>query len=78
MSDNIMTFTDENGEKIKYAVLEHKLINKTEYIAMAPVDQKENIEIYKVQFDKDWNESLEHVEGEKELAMVRQVSSLKF
>ncbi len=78
MSDNIMTFTDENGEKIKYEVLEHKLINKTEYIAMAPVNQKESIEIYKVQFDKDWNESLIHVDGEKELAMVRQISDLNF
>ncbi len=78
MDNNIMTFTDEQGKKVKYEVLEHKLINKTEYIAMAPVDQKDNVEIYKVQFDKDWNESLMHVEAEGELNMVRQVSTLKF
>ena len=32
----------------------------------------------KIKFDKDWNETLVQVESEKEINMVRQVSSIKF
>ena len=73
-----MTFHDENGNKIDYQILEQKLINKTEYVAMAPVNNKNDIEVFKIKFDKDWNETLIQVESEKELDMVRQVSSIKF
>lgn len=78
MQQKIMTFHDENGNKIDYQILEQKLINKTEYVAMAPVNNKNDIEVFKIKFDKDWNETLIQVESEKELDMVRQVSSIKF
>ena len=78
MQQKIMTFHDENGNKIDYQILEQKLINKTEYVAMAPVNNKNDIEVFKIKFDKDWNETLIQVESEKELDMVRQVSSVKF
>lgn len=73
-----MTFRDDNGNKIDYQILEQKLINKTEYVMMAPVNNKSDIEVFKIKFDKDWNETLIQVESEKELSMVKQVSSMKF
>ena len=73
-----MTFLDENVQKVDYQILEQKLINKTEYVTMAPVNNKADVEVFKIKFDKDWNETLEQVESENELNMVRQVSSVKF
>lgn len=78
MSEKIMTFNDENGQKVEYAILEQKLICGSEYVAMAPVKDKSHIEIYKIKFDKDWNESLSEVESQTEINMYKQVSSLKF
>ncbi len=78
MSEKIMTFNDENGNKIEYAILEQKLICGSEYVAMAPVEDKSHIEIYKIKFDKDWNESLSEVESQTEINMYKQVSNLKF
>lgn len=78
MSEKIMTFSNENGEKVDYAILEQKLISGNEYVAMAPVKDKSHIEIYKIKFDKDWNESLTEVESETEINMFKEVSSLKF
>ena len=48
MTERTMNFTDENGNKVEYAILEQKLINKTEYVAMAPVNDKSNVEIFKI------------------------------
>lgn len=73
-----MTFLDENGQKVDYQILEQKLINKTEYVTMAPVNNTAEVEVFKIKFDKDWNETLEPVESENELNMVRQVSNVKF
>ncbi|MDV4150972.1 DUF1292 domain-containing protein [Clostridium sp. AL.422] len=78
MSEKIMTFSDENGNKIEYAILEQKLISGKEYVAMAPVKDKSHIELYKINFDKNWNESLSEVDSEAEIKMFKQVSSLKF
>lgn len=78
MSEKIMTFNDENGKKVEYAILEQKLICGSEYVAMAPVKDKSHIEIYKINFDKDWNESLSEVESQTEINMYKQVSNLKF
>ena len=78
MSEKTMKFTDDAVNKVEYAILEQKLFNKTEYVAMAPVNNKSDVEIFKIAFDKDWNETLIQVESENELNMVRQVSSIKF
>ena len=45
---------------------------------MAPINNKSDVEIFKIAFDKDWNETLIQVESQNELNMVRQVSSIKF
>ena len=73
-----MIFSDDNGQKVDYQILEQKFINKTEYVTMAPVNNKAEVQVFKIKFDKDWNETLEQVESENELNMVRQVSSVKF
>lgn len=78
MSDRTMVFRDENGNKVEYAILEQKLICGHEYVAMAPINKKSNIEIYKIKFDKDWNESLSEVESETEIKMYKEVSALSF
>lgn len=78
MNEKIMAFNDENGNRIEYAILEQKLICGKEYVAMAPVKDKSHIELYKINFDKDWNESLTEVDSETEINMFKQVSSLKF
>lgn len=78
MNEQIVTFNDDNGKKVDYVVLEQKLICGSEYVAMAPIKNKSNVEIYKINFDKDWNESLSEVENSNEINMFKQVSSLKF
>lgn len=78
MSQKIMSFNDENGNKIDYEILEQKLICGKEYVAMAPVNNKSNIEIYKIIFDKDWNETLSEVDSPNEINMYKQVSALSF
>ena len=64
----------EHPEQLNRETL-HKL---NEYVAMAPVNNKNDIEVFKIKFDKDWNETLIQVESEKELDELRQVSSVKF
>ncbi|EOR27662.1 MULTISPECIES: DUF1292 domain-containing protein [Clostridium] len=78
MNQKIMSFNDENGNKVDYEILEQKLICGNEYVAMAPVKDKSHIEIYKIKFDKEWNESLSEVESQTEIDMFKQVSNLKF
>ena len=78
MNEKIMAFNDENGNRIEYAILDQKLICGKEYVAMAPVKDKSHIEIYKINFDKNWNETLSEVDSETEINMFKQVSSLKF
>lgn len=71
-----MTFTDENGEKVDYTILEQLLINSKEYVVMAPVGNEKNIEIYKMLFDAKLNESLEAVESESEISMVKKAAHI--
>lgn len=79
MAENqIVSFRDENGNKVDYLILEQRLICGAEYIAMAPKNDKTHVELFKVKFDKDWNESLDSVESETEISMFKQVSDLKF
>lgn len=73
-----MTFRDSEGKKVDYEILEQQLINKTEYVTMAPVNDRDHIEIFKIKFDNKWNETLVQVESENEINMVKQVSSVKF
>ena len=76
-NEKIMTFLDENNNKVDYTILEQLLICGSEYVALAPVNSPNHVEIFKIKFDKNWNESLEEVSSEKELNMFKTVSKLK-
>lgn len=78
VEEKIMSFNDENGKKVDYAILEQRLICGKEYVVLAPVKNKSHIELFKINFDKDWNESLVEVESQNEINMFKQVSNLKF
>lgn len=73
-----MRFTDDQGNKVEYTILEQQLINSTEYVTMAPVNNISDVEIFKIKFDDKWNETLIQVDSEAEINMVRQVSKVKF
>ncbi|MGG7325467.1 DUF1292 domain-containing protein [Clostridium baratii] len=78
MSDEkVVSFRETDGSKVDYVILDQVLICGSEYVAMAPVKEREHIELFKIKFDKDWNESLEEVESEKEINMFKQVSKIK-
>ncbi len=55
MLEKTMKFTDDSGNKVEYSILEQKLINNTEYVAMAPIHSKDDVEIFKIAFDDKWN-----------------------
>lgn len=75
--EKVVSFREADGSKVDYVVLDQVLICGSEYVAMAPVKEREHIELFKIKFDKDWNESLEEVESEKEINMFKQVSKIK-
>ena len=75
--EKVVSFWEADGSKIDYIILDQVLICGSEYVAMAPVKEREHVELFKIKFDKDWNESLEEVESEKEINMFKQVSKIK-
>ncbi|MGG7209794.1 DUF1292 domain-containing protein [Clostridium baratii] len=75
--EKVVSFREADGSKVDYVVLDQVLICGSEYVAMAPVKEREHVELFKIKFDKDWNESLEEVESEKEINMFKQVSKIK-
>lgn len=75
--EKVVSFREIDGSKVDYVILDQVLICGSEYVAMAPVKEREHIELFKIKFDKDWNESLEEVESEKEINMFKQVSKIK-
>jgi uncharacterized protein YrzB (UPF0473 family) len=68
----IMSFTDEDGNKVEYKILDQVLVNSAEYVLMCPVNDESSVEIYKINFDKHWNESLEEVENPDIINQVKQ------
>ena len=72
----IMSFKDEDGNKIEYKILDQVLVNSAEYVLMCPVDDESSVEIYKIKFDKHWNESLEEVESQDIINQVKQTAHL--
>ncbi|MBL4930280.1 MULTISPECIES: DUF1292 domain-containing protein [Clostridium] len=71
-----MTFTDENGDKVSYTILDQVLINSSEYVIMAPTDNEKKLEFYKINFDSKLNESLTAIESESEISMIKDVAHI--
>lgn len=72
--NNVVAFKDENGKRIEYSVLDQVLVNKSEYVLMSPLTDKENISVYKISF-KSGQEELDIIENKSEIAMVKTASS---
>jgi Protein of unknown function (DUF1292). len=71
-----MSFTDENGDKVSYTILDQVLINSSEYVIMAPTDNEKKLEFYKINFDSKLNESLTAIESESEISMIKDVAHI--
>ena len=71
----IYSFKDENGDVVKYTVKEHLLVNQTDYVVMSPENNVSGLEVYKFTME-DGNESLELVESENELSMIKAQSKI--
>lgn len=69
------SFRDENGTLVKYTVKEHLLINRNDYVIMSPENNTSDLEVYKFTMDAD-GESLELVENDKELSMIKSQSKI--
>ena len=69
------SFRDENGNLVKYTVKEHLLINRNDYVIMSPENNTSDLEVYKFTMDAD-GESLELVENDKELSMIKSQSKI--
>ena len=76
--NSIMSFKNEDGKSVKYKILDELIVNKAGYLLMAPVEALNEIDVYKLKFDKHMNEQLLLVENEKEISAVKQASHIAF
>lgn len=76
--NSIMAFRDEQGNRIEYKILDEIIVNKTGYLIMAPVNNMNSYEFYKLKFDKHMDEELLSVDDGKEIEMVKKASHLTF
>ena len=76
--NSIMSFKNEDGKSVKYKILDELIVNKAGYLLMAPVEALDEIDVYKLKFDKHMNEQLLLVENEKEISAVKQASHIAF
>ncbi len=76
--NSIMAFKNEEGDSIKYKILDEIIVNKAGYLVMAPLDEPKEVEVYKLKFDKHMNEQLILVEDSKEISNVKAAAHLAF
>lgn len=71
----IMSFKDENGNKIDFEAIARIYLNKTEYLLLSPIDEVEednaNIFAFRVDKNEDGKEELNIVEDEKEFEAIK-------
>lgn len=73
MSNRIVAFKDESGNKVEYEILDQLLVNRREYLIMSPPSNHSDIDVYQLTFNKG-HEELLLVENETEINMVKSVS----
>lgn len=67
----IMSFLDENGEKVDFEAVAKIYLKEKEYLLLAPVDEEsEDIYVFRVD-EKDGKEELNLVEDDKEFLEVK-------
>lgn len=76
--NSIMSFKNEDGKSVKYKILDELIVNKAGYLLMAPVESLNEVDVYKLKFDKHMNEQLLLVENENEITAVKKASHISF
>ena len=76
--NSIMSFKNEDGKSVKYKILDELIVNKAGYLLMAPVEALNEVDVYKLKFDKHMNEELLSVDDKSEIEMVKKASHLQF
>ncbi|GAB6167656.1 hypothetical protein JCM1393_01160 [Clostridium carnis] len=68
----IMTFLDEEGNKVEFEAIARIYLKEKEYLLLSPVDDKESEDIYVFRVDEiDGKEELNLVEDDKEFLEVK-------
>ncbi|MHC1681605.1 MAG: DUF1292 domain-containing protein [Clostridiaceae bacterium] len=73
MSNQVVSFKDEQGKSVKYEIRDQLLVNGREYILMSPEEDKSEVSVYKLSFNNG-QEELDLIENEKEVTMIKSVS----
>ncbi len=69
MAEKVYSFTDEDGNVVRYKVKEQLSLNQNDYLVMCPENDNAHMEVYKFT-----EEALELVENPKELTMIKSAS----
>lgn len=68
----IMTFLDEEGNKVQFEAIARIYLEDKEYLLLAPVDEKDSEDIYVFRIDEvDGKQELKLVEDDKEFIAVK-------
>ena len=68
----IMTFLDEEGNKVQFESIARIYLEDKEYLLLAPVDEKDSEDIYVFRIDEvDGKQELNLVEDDKEFIAVK-------
>lgn len=68
----IMTFLDENGNKVEFEAVARIFLGEQEYLLLAPVEEKDSEDIYVFRIDEvDGKQELNLVEDDKEFIAVK-------
>lgn len=68
----IMTFLDEEGNKVQFEAIARIYLEDKEYLLLAPVEEKDSEDIYVFRIDEvDGKQELNLVEDDKEFIAVK-------
>ena len=68
----IMTFLDENGNKVEFEAVARIYLEEKEYLLLAPADEKDSEDIYVFRVDEvDGKQELNLVEDDNEFIAVK-------
>jgi uncharacterized protein YrzB (UPF0473 family) len=68
----IMSFKDENGNKVDFEAVARIFVEKKEYLLLAPLEEKDSEDVFVFRIDNvDGKEELNLVEDDKEFLAVK-------
>lgn len=73
MKGRIYSFTNEDGNTVKFTVKELISIDKTDYVLMSPINDSSKTDVYKFS-TVNGGEALELIDNENELNLIRESS----